>query len=283
MREFAKFQMNSWWRERVAESCLAVVLAPAFAWMAPFTSDDQVFLARLGYWGAMLSCWFLMTAVTERALANTGLLYNARPVVREFATVAGTSLLLIPVVGAATHALTGWQISVSEVVELFFQIAVLGFLITLIGRSALVCRFGGGSLAAQAAVQTPQIGQAPVVAGMVAVPVAPIDVPVVSSSAPDRLIGRLPAHVRGRIIALEMEDHYVRVHTDRGSALILLRLSDAMAEVSAIAGRQVHRSWWVADDAIEHFARVGRSGQIRLSNGIVAPVSQRYIKELEER
>jgi DNA-binding LytR/AlgR family response regulator len=97
------------------------------------------------------------------------------------------------------------------------------------------------------------------------------------------LIGRLPSHVRGQIIALEMEDHYVRVHTDRGSALVLLRLSDAMAEVATIAGRQVHRSWWVADGAIEHFERVGRAGQIRLSNGLTAPVSQRYLRELDER
>jgi DNA-binding LytR/AlgR family response regulator len=98
---------------------------------------------------------------------------------------------------------------------------------------------------------------------------------------PNRLLSRLPSHVRGQIIALEMEDHYVRVHTDRGSALVLLRLSDAMAEVAAIAGRQVHRSWWVAADAIEHFERVGRAGQIRLRNGLIAPVSQRYLKDLD--
>jgi hypothetical protein len=262
---------------------LAVVLAPAFAWMAPFTTTDQVFLARLGYWVAILSCWFLTTAAVERALANSGVLRDVQPVVRELATVAATSLLLIPVVGAATHALTGWQVTIAEVIELFFQIAVLGFGVTLIGRSVLVCRFGGGPLAARAATQMPLIEQAPVAAGIVAEPVAAVDLPAVASSVPSRLIGRLPSHVRGQIIALEMEDHYVRVHTDRGSALILLRLSDAMTEVSAVAGRQVHRSWWVADAAIERFARVGRSGQIRLSNGVVAPVSQRYLKELEER
>lgn len=288
MREFAKFQMNSWWRERVAEGCLAVVLAPAFAWMAPFTSDDQVFLARLGYWVAMLSCWFLMAAVTERATTNTGVLRNARPVIREMATVAGTSLLLIPVVGAATHALTGWQVTIAEVVELFFQIAVLGFLVTLIGRSALVCRFGGGGpLVVQAFAHEPSdtsghaplIHQPPIVIESAPDAALEPEAPV----APNRLLNRLPAHVRGRIIALEMEDHYVRVHTDRGSALVLLRLSDAIAEVASIAGRQVHRSWWAADDAIEHFERVGRAGQIRLGNGLIAPVSQRYLKDIEAR
>lgn len=290
MREFAKMRIDPWWRERVAECCLAAVMAPAFAWIAPFTLDDQIFLARLGYWVVMLSCWFLTTAVVERALATSGVLRQAKPIVREMTTVAGSSLLLIPVVGAATHALSGWQASLGEVVELFFQIAILGFGVTLIARSVLVCRFGGGPLAvqefahapaAQALAYAPVIHQAPAAIEPVheippALPTKP-DVPTM----PGRLLGRLPAHVRGRIIALEMEDHYVRVHTDNGSALVLLRLSDAVAELAPLAGRQVHRSWWVADDAIEHFERTGRAGQVRLSNGLTAPVSQRYLKDLD--
>ena len=43
-----------------------------------------------------------------------------------------------------------------------------------------------------------------------------------------------------------MEDHYVRVFTDAGESLILLRLSDAMAEVRDVPGLQIHRSHWVA-------------------------------------
>lgn len=62
---------------------------------------------------------------------------------------------------------------------------------------------------------------------------------------------------------------------------MLLRLSDAITEVASIPGRQVHRSWWAAQDAIEHFERVGRAGQIRLANGLIAPVSQRYLREVE--
>lgn len=294
MREFAKLRLDSWWRERVAECCLALVMAPAFAWIAPFTTNENVFLARIGYWGLMLCCWFFVTAVTERAIAASGMLRDARPFVREIATVAATSLLLIPVVGAATHALTGWEVGVVKVIELYFKIAVLGFLVTLIARSVLVCRFGGGPLDIPALahgsmngpvhepLHGPLIHHAPIDVTMPEPAFAPPpEAPAVVPLAPNRLIARLPSNVRGRIVALEMEDHYVRVHTDRGSALVLLRLSDAIAEVASIPGRQVHRSWWAADEAIERFERAGRAGQIRLCNGLTAPVSQRYLKDIE--
>ncbi|WP_204283531.1 hypothetical protein, partial [Klebsiella pneumoniae] len=42
----------------------------------------------------------------------------------------------------------------------------------------------------------------------------------------DALRAKLPAALRhARLIALSAEDHYLRVHTDRGNALILMGLS----------------------------------------------------------
>ncbi|MEL7446814.1 MAG: LytTR family transcriptional regulator, partial [Pseudomonadota bacterium] len=51
-----------------------------------------------------------------------------------------------------------------------------------------------------------------------------------------KLIDRLPAALGSDILALEMEDHYVRVHTALGSELVLMRLRDAMAELDGIEG-----------------------------------------------
>lgn len=85
-------------------------------------------------------------------------------------------------------------------------------------------------------------------AGVAAVPAAasvpaPAPPQAALASARQRLLERLPPHQRGRIRALEMEDHYVRIHTDAGAPLLLLRMRDAVAELDAIAGEQVHRSW----------------------------------------
>ena len=65
--------------------------------------------------------------------------------------------------------------------------------------------------------------------------------------APARFPDRLPFKLRGAAIrAVQSEDHYLRIHTDRGSDLILMRLSDALDELEGLEGAQTHRSWWVA-------------------------------------
>jgi hypothetical protein len=100
--------------------------------------------------------------------------------------------------------------------------------------------------------------------------------------APNPLLDQLPAELGSTIIALEMEDHYVRVHTALGSALVLMRLRDAMALVSEIEGMQVHRSWWVARGAVEDVLREGRNIRLRLPRGLEAPVARAKVTDLRE-
>ena len=121
-----------------------------------------------------------------------------------------------------------------------------------------------------------------------AVAVADAPLPTLSASqvetppAPEaRFLDRLPAHLGSDLLALEMEDHYVRVHTALGSELILLRMRDAVAELGAIEGAQVHRSWWVARDAVEDVKRDGRNLRLVLTGGLEAPVSRARIAELK--
>jgi len=103
--------------------------------------------------------------------------------------------------------------------------------------------------------------------------------------APNPLLDALPPELGADIIALEMEDHYVRVHTALGSELVLMRLRDAMAHMAAhmpeVEGRQVHRSWWVARLAVEDVRREGRNLRLVLAGGIEAPVSRAQVSELK--
>lgn len=89
-----------------------------------------------------------------------------------------------------------------------------------------------------------------------------------------RFLDRLPGHVGRDLLALEMEDHYVRAHMAAGSALVLMRMRDAVAELDGVEGLQVHRSWWVARAAVERPVREGRNLRLRLRNGIEAPVAR---------
>lgn len=97
-----------------------------------------------------------------------------------------------------------------------------------------------------------------------------------------RFLDRLPPELGTQIIALEMEDHYVRAHTTLGSVLVLMRLRDAVIELDGLEGEQVHRSWWVARGAVAEVKREGRNIRLVLDNGIEAPVSRANVTPLKE-
>lgn len=97
-----------------------------------------------------------------------------------------------------------------------------------------------------------------------------------------RLFDRLPAGF-GEILALQAEDHYVRVHARTGSALILIRLADAIAELDGLEGLQVHRSWWVAKGAVAEAKPEGRRMSLMLTNGAEAPVTRENVALLKEK
>jgi len=56
------------------------------------------------------------------------------------------------------------------------------------------------------------------------------------------LLERLPLEARGALVSLSSEDHYTRVRTTKGEALLLLRLGDAIRETEGTDGLHVHRS-----------------------------------------
>lgn len=98
-----------------------------------------------------------------------------------------------------------------------------------------------------------------------------------------RFPDRLPLKLKGaEIRAVQAEDHYLRVHTDRGSDLILMRLSDALDELEGLEGAQTHRSWWVARSAVRDVARGDGRATLSLDGGLSVPVSRRYVRALRE-
>lgn len=94
------------------------------------------------------------------------------------------------------------------------------------------------------------------------------------------LVRVMPRFAGGRLLALEAEDHYLRIHTDRGDDLVLMRLRDAVTELAGVPGLQVHRSFWVAEAGVSHVARRGASWQVILESGLAVPVSRNYGADL---
>lgn len=96
------------------------------------------------------------------------------------------------------------------------------------------------------------------------------------------LLGRLPFDKRGSLVALSVSDHYVEVRTTKGQELLLMRLSDAMRETGSSEGLQVHRSHWVALDAIKAARRDGAKAVLTLTDNHEIPVSRTYLGAVKE-
>lgn len=104
-----------------------------------------------------------------------------------------------------------------------------------------------------------------------------------AGARPVRFMERLPPKLRGAALhAVSSEDHYLRLHTSKGSDLILMRLSDAITELEGLEGAQTHRSWWVARDGVESTRRDGDKLVLILKGGAEAPVSRPNVRVLRE-
>lgn len=98
----------------------------------------------------------------------------------------------------------------------------------------------------------------------------------VPASFPPALLSRLPPGIGSDIISLETEDHYLRVHTVGGSALILMRMADAVALLDPQLGAQVHRRWWVAQAAVVGIRTEGQKLFLCLIDGSLVPVGRTF-------
>lgn len=90
------------------------------------------------------------------------------------------------------------------------------------------------------------------------------------------ILDRLPNQIGRDVVAIEAEDHYVRVHTSSGNSLIFMRFSDAIEQLTDLDGVRVHRSFWVRRCCVSHVEVHGRGFLLTLSNGLRVPVSQAY-------
>ena len=138
-----------------------------------------------------------------------------------------------------------------------------------------------------AAASTAPPGVSPY-AGAVAAPAAPVAAgggamvlaePVATPGAGSRFFDRLPDDLGRDIIYIAAAAHYVDVVTADGSAAILLRFSDAVAELGDL-GIRVHRSYWVAYPHVKRaFRRDGRT-LLSLTDGHEVRVGRNYLPEV---
>jgi hypothetical protein len=97
------------------------------------------------------------------------------------------------------------------------------------------------------------------------------------------LLSRLPSTMGRDIIALSAQEHYTLVHTSSGSTLVLMRFADAITAADMVtSGSRVHRSHWVARNAVRSIEGEGEKMVLCLGNGMKVPVSRSYRRQTRE-
>ena len=91
------------------------------------------------------------------------------------------------------------------------------------------------------------------------------------------LFADVPLGIGTNLVSIHAEDHYVRVYTSYGEALVRYRFSDALRELADLDGVQVHRSHWVRIPAIEEVRLIDGKRQAVLTDGRMLPVSRSYV------
>lgn len=91
----------------------------------------------------------------------------------------------------------------------------------------------------------------------------------------------VPRDLGRDLISVSAELHYIRVRTTLGSELVLCGFGEAVNQLDAAPGLQVHRSHWVMLHHVAKVTRVGQRAEATLSDGSVVPVSRAYRAALE--
>ena len=90
---------------------------------------------------------------------------------------------------------------------------------------------------------------------------------------------RLPGKVGSDILFLKASGHYVEVVTSAGSAIILMRLTDAVAELGN-EGMRIHRSYWAAYGHMTGLQRRDRRMLLCLTGGHELPISRSLLTDV---
>lgn len=240
-------------RRWAIDLAILIAIGALMGFLGPFGSDGIPGPDRYLYWMICMVGGGLIGIVTDDLIGPR--------IVMTWRRVAAVSIIMTPPVSllvmSTEHVLMGGRIDAEGFMRLLWQVWPIS--LAVMATRALVWR------RTPARIETRTL----------------IAAPLPEAEAAFRR--RLSARRRGaRLIAVEAHDHYLKVHTDAGSELITLRFADALEDLALAHGWRVHRSWWVAAEAVEAVRWRRGAGEISLAGGLMAPVSRTYAPLLKE-
>lgn len=249
-------------RKVLTDLAVMTVIGLVLALVGPFNSFNAPFAWRLVYWLSLSWAGYACYRPIGGLVARLGPRYDLPDAALWVAACLVATVPMSVVVWLVSQP-DPWRLpGLEAALTMYGYVLAIGGPVTLLFH-ALDRPAKTGPVAAPAPVQTPPQADA----------AEPAPAP--------RLFERLSPGLGQDLVALEMEDHYLRVHTALGSELILLRMRDAVGEVAGIDGAQVHRSWWVARGAVQGVEREGRNLRLRLPRGLCVPVARNMAPALK--
>lgn len=210
---------------------------------------------RLGLWLGLCAVAGVIAITIERAATGSGM--RSRSIVAWWALLTTSlAIAMVPVIFLVNS--TG---SYSPIADLpLFALNSFAISAALVAFRLLI----GTVLSRSAPVAAPE----------------PVEADEAVGEERPRLLERLKPGLRSaQLLALKSEGHYLKVFTDQGSELILMRLKDAIPETEPAEGMQVHRSWWLARrSGLERRNQDGRI-ELKLDEETWVPVSRSYRSE----
>lgn len=257
--------------QTAAGFAIAIGAAALMTLVGAFGTSEVPFIARALFWFTVMIAGSMIGPGVTNLIQGWGRL-TARPWLEALlvaAAIAAPLNLIVIAMSAITFGTRmpsplGLLMSFANVFAISLAIVGLSYALAWQRRSAEL----------DLAATTPTVSVATVAPGTDAKPAAVLE---------ERFRERLPLHLRDAdLLAVASEDHYLRVYTAAGEALILMRLGDALAELEGMAGAQTHRSWWVATAAVTGVERGAGKATLQLVNGTTAPVSRSFLPVLAQ-
>ncbi len=239
---------------------IGTAAALVLAFTGAFRTDQVPLLPRLAYWFSVVMAGSLLGLLITAAVQIWGRLARWRWLEMALAALLIAVPLTFIVVVASVLFFGQIAINLPTLIGFFTVVFPISLVMTVINIST-------------APVLLPSPAQPTPEPPPPEPPLPNPPPPAITMPAP--LAERLPQRLRaGRLLALAAEDHYLRVHTDLGDDLVLMRMADAVALLADVPGARVHRSWWVARAAVTGQRRDGDRLFLTLETGLSAPVSR---------
>ena len=249
--------MREWLAFLLRWSKLPVLVGLLLAALGPFGTFDLPFWHRLLFWVPVV---WLNWAIAELAARSIFQRFAARLPLPNLTLPLLTSLFVSPATVSVVFGVA-WTLGAplnASLVSVFWKVLLVTLAAMLPTYAWSVARSKRASEALDRAIDA-----------------------ALQDETESRSLGengfrrRWPTSLQGRLLFLEMEDHYLRIHTSEGSDVILCRMEDAAHELQG-HGLRVHRSYWVAGDAVGGARRQGQNWRLRLTDGREVPVGRTY-------